>query len=244
MTNSTSPARGLAGETDEGSGARALRVVAVAVAHGGLIAWLATGEPAVAPARPEPIRMEVRTIAAPARVEAPAPVQPPVPPKPATALAQPKAPRAPVARPVRAPAKPVLEPVLATAPQPAVESFAAAAAVATAPIAQPTPAAPVAAAAPAALVAARFDADYLNNPAPAYPLMSRRRGEQGTVMLRVQVSAEGAAQHVEVNQSCGYPRLDEAALKAVRAWRFVPARRGNEAVSANVLVPIVFALDV
>jgi protein TonB len=133
--------------------------------------------------------------------------------------------------------------VLATAPQAAVESSATAAAVDTAPTTTPPSSSPVAAAAPVAIVAARFDADYLDNPAPVYPLMSRRRGEHGSVMVRVQVGADGAAQHVEVSQSCGYPRLDEAALKAVRAWRFVPARRGNEAVSASVIVPIVFALD-
>ena len=93
------------------------------------------------------------------------------------------------------------------------------------------------------MAAARFDADYLNNPAPAYSLLSRRQGESGKVLLLVQVTAQGAAAQVEIKQSSGFPRLDEAALNAVRKWRFVPARRGDEAVAASVVVPITFRLD-
>ena len=88
-----------------------------------------------------------------------------------------------------------------------------------------------------------FDAAYLNNPAPAYPLISRRQGESGKVLLRVKVSSLGTAATVEITQSCGFPRLDQAALDAVRKWRFVPARRGDEAISASVMVPLTFKLD-
>jgi protein TonB len=137
------------------------------------------------------------------------------------------------------PVTPVVEP-----PRPASTEVAVSASAAVP--AEPAPAAPPMAPAPAAepppLVAARFDAEYLHNPAPSYPPLSRRRGEQGTVMLMVKVSAEGFAQRVEVHESCGYPRLDAAALEAVRAWRFVPARRGDAAVAASVLVPIAFVL--
>jgi protein TonB len=91
-----------------------------------------------------------------------------------------------------------------------------------------------------ALTAARFDADYLHNPAPAYPAQSRRLKEEGTVLLLVRVSVEGAALSVEIRNSSGFERLDEAGLQAVRQWRFVPAKRGNENVAASVLVPIQF----
>lgn len=97
--------------------------------------------------------------------------------------------------------------------------------------------------APPALEPARFDADYLNNPAPAYPMLSRRQGETGKVLLLVQVSAHGSAAQVEIKQGSGFPRLDQAALNAVRQWRFVPARRGDTAVAASVVVPITFRLD-
>lgn len=88
----------------------------------------------------------------------------------------------------------------------------------------------------------RFDADYLQNPRPEYPALSRRLGEQGRVVLRVRVEANGNAGLVELHRSSGFSRLDEAALQAVRRWKFVPARRGNEAVAESVLVPIPFIL--
>jgi protein TonB len=120
------------------------------------------------------------------------------------------------------------------------------AAVLPEPAPAPAAAAPVAAAAPPAqapLAPPRFDADYLNNPAPAYPLAAKRRGEEGKVVLRVQVGPDGRAGDVVIAASSGFPLLDEAALAAVRGWRFVPARRGEAAVAASVLVPLRFKLD-
>jgi protein TonB len=83
----------------------------------------------------------------------------------------------------------------------------------------------------------------LANPAPVYPTLSRRLGEEGTVVLRVQIDSEGLARTVELAQSSGYPRLDQAALEAVRRWRFAPAQRDGRAVEAWVRVPIVFRLQ-
>ena len=91
-----------------------------------------------------------------------------------------------------------------------------------------------------AVTAARFDADYLHNPAPQYPSQSRRLKEEGTVLLLVQVSAEGSPVSIQIRQSSGFERLDEAGLQAVRQWRFVPAKRGNEAIASSVIVPIQF----
>jgi protein TonB len=96
---------------------------------------------------------------------------------------------------------------------------------------------------PAPIVPPRFDADYLQNPPPVYPAPSRRAGEQGRVLLRVVVRPDGTAQSVELRQSSGSQRLDEAALEAVRRWRFVPARQGSVPISAAVIVPIVFSLE-
>lgn len=105
----------------------------------------------------------------------------------------------------------------------------------------PPPAPPLPA--PVAVIAARFDADYLSNPKPVYPVGSRRLGEEGTVVLRVKVSPGGAPMLVEIKHSCGFARLDEAARIAVAQWRFVPARRGDETVESWVSVPIVFSLQ-
>lgn len=88
-----------------------------------------------------------------------------------------------------------------------------------------------------------FGASYLRNPAPAYPLASRRLREQGRVLLRVYVTAQGEAEQVLVHESSGHARLDEAAREAVGRWRFVPAKQGTRALAAWVLVPVRFALE-
>jgi len=88
-----------------------------------------------------------------------------------------------------------------------------------------------------------YDAVYLNNPRPAYPLAARRRGDQGTVLLRVLVTAEGLAATVGLEKTSGHSSLDEAALTAVKSWRFVPARQGAQAIESPYVVPIVFKLD-
>ncbi|MEO8752233.1 MAG: energy transducer TonB [Casimicrobiaceae bacterium] len=88
-----------------------------------------------------------------------------------------------------------------------------------------------------------FNAAYLDNPPPAYPPLSRRSGEQGRVLLRVHVSASGAADTVELRTSSGSPRLDNVAVETVKRWRFVPARQGDQPVAAWVLVPINFTLE-
>lgn len=89
----------------------------------------------------------------------------------------------------------------------------------------------------------RFDADYLNNPAPVYPMQSRRLRERGEVRLRVLVNREGLPVEVQIARSCGYSRLDQAALSAVRKWRFQPAQRGGIPVDAWVVVPIEFDVE-
>jgi protein TonB len=104
------------------------------------------------------------------------------------------------------------------------------------------PVAPAPAAAPP-VIAARYDAAYLHNPRPAYPPISRRLGEEGRVLLRVRVGADGQPVAVDVEKSSNFERLDEAARRAVGSWRFVPARRGDEPVEGSVSVPLVFRLD-
>lgn len=88
----------------------------------------------------------------------------------------------------------------------------------------------------------RFDADYLDNPAPRYPPLSRRQREQGVVWLRVYVLANGLPNTIELKQSSGSKRLDEAALDVVKRWRFVPAKRADQPVASWVVVPISFSL--
>ncbi len=88
-----------------------------------------------------------------------------------------------------------------------------------------------------------LNADYLNNPPPSYPPQSRQLGEQGKVLLRVLVNANGDVEQVNLRKSSGYQRLDQAAQDSVKQWRFVPAKRGDQAVTAWVVVPISFSLE-
>jgi periplasmic protein TonB len=109
----------------------------------------------------------------------------------------------------------------------------------------PAPPPPVIArpAPPAPIVLPNFNADYLNNPPPEYPSISRRMGEEGRVVLRVFVEASGLPSRVEIKSGSGFNRLDQAARDVVTQWRFVPARQGNDKVAAWVLVPIQFTLN-
>lgn len=96
---------------------------------------------------------------------------------------------------------------------------------------------------PAPVLPPDFTAAYLDNPAPGYPAMSRKLNEQGRVQLRVFVSPAGKADRVEIQRSSGFSRLDDAALQAVRSWRFVPATQSGRAVAAWVVVPLSFSLS-
>lgn len=106
-------------------------------------------------------------------------------------------------------------------------------------------AAPVVVAAPAQgkVELPSSDADYLQNPRPAYPALSKRRGEQGRVVLRVLIGVDGGAQKAEIRQSSGFDRLDQAALATVLRWRYVPGKRGGVAEAMWFDVPIIFNLE-
>jgi protein TonB len=209
-------------------------IVVVVVAHVALIAALASHAPvrrAVVAAAPIVVTFPVALPAEhPTEAAMPLPVR-------RAARAAPVPAAAPVpSTPVESPAPVVLaNPVIREEPQPSPSI-----------VALPAPSAVAAAsvvAEPVATTPPSFDAAYLDNPAPAYPPLARRAGEQGRVVLRVRVTAQGTAEAVEVRGSSGSTRLDNAALETVKRWRFVPARQGDVAVAAWVLVPIVFTLE-
>jgi protein TonB len=81
-----------------------------------------------------------------------------------------------------------------------------------------------------------------SNPSPAYPFAARRAQREGRAVLRVRVSPEGETREVQIAESSGTPSLDEAALVAVRGWRFAPARRAGIPVADEILVPVQFRL--
>ena len=94
-----------------------------------------------------------------------------------------------------------------------------------------------------AVVLPSADAAYLHNPPPVYPRMSRRLGEQGTVVLHVLISAQGLPERVELRTSSGFARLDQSALDAVPRWRFVPGQRQGVPEAMWFNVPVRFVLE-
>lgn len=87
------------------------------------------------------------------------------------------------------------------------------------------------------------DADYLNNPKLPYPALSKRMGEQGRVVVRTLIGTDGHAQEVQLAQSSGFERLDQAALKAAREWRYVPGKRDGVPQAMWFNVPFSFQLQ-
>lgn len=215
---------------------RPLLFALVLLSHGAALWALQNGlqRPAEDLVTPAEMLVEVMPMEAP-----PAPLAPqPKVVKP-TAVAQPK--------PAQ-PAPPTPAPVPEVAPAPAAVT-----AVATGPATPNTPTAVAAAPAAAAVVAAApaapavqppsSDADYLHNPKPAYPAMSRRLGETGKVVVRTLIGADGVAQQAEVLRSSGFERLDRAAVETALKWRYVPGKRAGIPEAMWFNVPLVFVLD-
>lgn len=82
-----------------------------------------------------------------------------------------------------------------------------------------------------------------NRVEPAYPATSRRLGEEGTTRLRVMVDESGRPREVQVQASSGFARLDQAAIEAVKRWRFVAATDGTRSVASWTQVAITFKLE-
>ena len=232
---------------EQRQGWHGLGMLAVVALHAAVIAWLVLHEePQIIEPKPEPMTVSLITLPA-KKEEAPAPElvpiikqQPVVKP-----VATPKDTPKPIERPA-----PVVERIVETTPdQPRFEaSTQPSAPPLEAPVAAaPSKAAPVAAAPPKQEVEEKeeppkFGVAYLNNPRPEYPRLSQRAGEEGKVLMNVLVSVEGRPESVEVINSSGFERLDKAAVAAVKQWRFVPARKGQKAISAYVHVPLSFSL--
>jgi protein TonB len=178
--------------------------------------------PLPAPPKSTPVKQVEKKMPAPAKVPTPVPVPMPMP-MPLTIADPTPAPTAPTG--VReAPMAAALQEVSAPA---AVNSKAAPSS---------TPALPL-------LVLPSSDADYLQNPRPPYPALSKRLGEQGKVVVRVLIGVDGTAQKTEIKQSSGFDRLDQAALATVLRWRYVPGKRAGVPEAMWFNVPISFVLE-
>ncbi|MBW7902886.1 MAG: energy transducer TonB [Rhodocyclaceae bacterium] len=130
---------------------------------------------------------------------------------------------------------PIVVPTDYAVPPPPSEPEPAAAPVVSPPP-MPLPAGPVA-------LASELAVACPERSAPVYPDRSRRFGEEGTVVLRVELDESGRVAEARIGSSSGYPRLDEAALAAVSIWRCTPASRNGRPVRAVALQPFKFVLQ-
>lgn len=206
---------------------------------GGL--WLLSpNETPITPAKPLMMEVSMITMSTPKPSLAPPPPAPPLPVK--------------KPEPIKPQVKPMpkkLPPIVRKAPDVTPAEVAP-----TEKVVEPQPAAPISTSAQTSTTSnskatteteepfteANFRANYASNPKPEYPAIAKSRDWQGKVMLRVQVSAEGLSDSVQVEKSSGHDLLDECAVDAVKRWRFIPAKRGETSVASSVLVPINFSL--
>ncbi len=221
------------------------RVIAVAVgvlaAHAIMLtaAWLHRNAP---PPKEVAVQSITAQLIPPAPAAQPVAVQSaaqqPAPPKP-TPRVKPKVEPKPVQKAIPTP-RPVAQAPSPTPAPAAVDPTPAPAA--------PAPAAPAAAPGPARetmQVGAPKNVSALtcNFVKPAYPSMSKRRGETGTAYVHFIIGVTGKIESVQLQKSSGYPRLDEAALEATRASTCPPYIENGQAIRAAHTLPFNFTLD-
>ncbi len=197
-----------------------------------------------------PVEVLAELIEAPQPQIEPTPPAPPAPSAPPTPVKPPE-PRVVKPTPVvpkKSVAKAAAAPLAIADPTPSPNAPAGSVAPSNDVVATPgpvdtAPPAPPAPPSPPAVQLPSSNADYLQNPKPAYPSLSRRLGEQGKVVVRVLIGANGQPQKAELRQSSGFDRLDQAALSTVMKWRYVPGKRGGVAEDMWFSVPINFVLE-
>ncbi len=175
------------------------------------------------------------------------PPQPLIPPQPVVPQAKPQ----PVTKPqVQEKPRPKPTPQPLAIPDPSPAPNAPLGAIAP-PAPEPLRAAPVDAAPPAPpappsppkIELPSSSASYLNNAPPAYPPLSKRLGEQGKVVVRALIEANGTASQASIQTSSGYERLDQTALQTVLKWRYVPGKRAGVAEAMWFNIPLNFVLE-
>lgn len=176
-------------------------------------------------------------ITAPAPVAVPKALPEPTPVKLQPAkkpVIKPKQERLAVKSPV-APKQEYVEPLPAPFPEPVVEQNSEPVSVAAAPPTQ-MPTGPV-------TLSSELSVSCPKLTAPTYPAISRRMGEEGKLVLRVELDESGRIDDAKVVDSSGYERLDTAALTAVKSWQCNPSRRNGQPIRAVALQPFNFVLQ-
>jgi protein TonB len=218
---------------------------ALHAALGALILFM--GSPPASEAIPISVTLVRASVPPPEAATAPPADETPAPPPPELAAIEPAAaaPTLPEPMPPPPPQRP--RPPVAKAPRASTSVAHDPPTPGQAPAAQPSHVAmadtqPAQQSAALPLIPPRALSGAAGNGKPAYPAEAMRRGIQGNVTLRVEVSRAGLPTQVLVLASSGHHDLDDAAVAAVQKWRFVPASRGGETVDATAEVPIQFRL--
>lgn len=165
-------------------------------------------------------------------------------------LPQPEPPPPPPPQPQPKAAEQIVTPSPVVAPPPLVTTPPVAIQIATSPappppeMTMPGPPAPTPQPAPSVESVGDLSSKMVSATPPTYPTESRRKHEQGTVVLMVLLSMDGSVADIVVSKSSGFARLDRAALAAVRRWRWSPTRRGGNPVMVRGLVEIPFVLKI
>jgi len=231
MTYEEAPPSGLGRNTLIAIGVVLLHVVALWALHTGLLR--------------RAVEVIVPAVLLSEFVTPPAPVVAPEPPPPLPSSPKPqtKTVRTPTPRPAPAPLPVTNAPPSDNAPVVSAEPPAPSNAPSNAPVTAAPVTAPEAPPAPARIEEPSSNAAYLQNPAPTYPAISKRMGEQGKVVLRVFIGTDGLPQKIELNRSSGFERLDRQAQETVSRWKFVPGKRNGVPEAMWYLVPINFVLE-
>lgn len=211
----------------EGRGPNYGALIGALAIVGGLLASLATLN--VVGAHKENARMTVFDVLS---------TEPPPPPPPAKQQPKPVE-QVETASPVVAPVPPIqvsVQPApIVTAPTPSPVEVSIPG--------PPAPAQPAAPAGPSIESVGDLSSKMISAKPPRYPQESRRKREQGTVVLMVLLDVDGSVADISVSRSSGFDRLDRAALDAVRRWRWSPTQRGGRPVMVKGLVEIPFVLQ-
>ena len=89
---------------------------------------------------------------------------------------------------------------------------------------------------------AKYKIGTIENPHPEYPLIARKKGWQGRLLLAVHIDKNGNVLNVHVKETSGFEVLDKVSVKTIRDWKFLPARHGDSNVEDNINIPVSFIL--
>ena len=89
---------------------------------------------------------------------------------------------------------------------------------------------------------AKYKIGTIQNPHPEYPIIARKKGWQGRLILAVHIDKNGNVLNIHVKETSGFEVLDRVSIKTVRKWKFFPARYGDRNVEDNINIPVSFKL--